>query len=63
MAEVATARQPVRGPDSVVPLCQVECGAAVALQRRVPHNGSLLGAVQSASLVNAGPRLEVSVNT
>jgi hypothetical protein len=39
-----------RGPDSVVSFCQVECGDAAALRQRVPHDGGLLGVVQSASV-------------
>ena len=46
---VATARQPVRGPDSVVSSCKVVGGVAAALRRRVLHSGVLLGAVRSAS--------------
>nr|TKW36290.1 hypothetical protein SEVIR_2G431100v2 [Setaria viridis] len=48
---VATARQPARGPDSVVSLCQVERDVAAALQQRVPHGGGLLGVVQLFLLV------------
>jgi hypothetical protein len=48
---VATARQPVRGPDSMVSLCQVKDGVAAALRLRlrlrIPHGGGLLGVVQS----------------
>ena len=37
------------GPDLMISLCQMVVGVAAALQRRVPHDGGLLGAVQSAS--------------
>jgi hypothetical protein len=47
---VATARQPTRGPNSVVSLCQVEGGIATALWRRIPHGGGLVGVVQSSSV-------------
>nr|TKW06422.1 hypothetical protein SEVIR_7G241700v2 [Setaria viridis] len=41
---VATTRQPARDPDSM------ECGAAVAVQRRVPYGSGLLNTVQSPSI-------------
>ena len=47
---MATARQPVRGPNSVGSSCRVVCGVAAVLWRRVPHSGGLLGVVRSASV-------------
>ena len=41
---MATARQPARGPDSVVPLRRTVDSVAAALWRRVLHGGGLLGA-------------------
>ena len=46
----ATARQPARGPDSVVSLCQMVFGGAAALRRQVLHSGGLLGVVRSVFL-------------
>ena len=37
------------GPDLVLSLCQVVDGVATVLQRRFPHGGGFLGAVQSVS--------------
>jgi len=48
---MATARQPARGPDSVVPLRRTVDYVAAALWRRVLHGGGLLGAGLSVSLV------------
>jgi len=48
---MATARQPARGPDSVVPLCRTVDYIAAALWRQVLHGGGLLGAGLSVSLV------------
>lgn len=42
---MAIARQPARGPNSVVSLYQVKCGVVAVLQRRVPYSGGLLGVV------------------
>ena len=47
---VATARQPARGPDSVVPLRRTVDSVAAALWRRVLHGGGLLGAGLSVFL-------------
>jgi len=44
---VATMRQPARGPDPVVSLCQVECGVATALRRGVPHSSGPFGVMLS----------------
>ena len=46
----ATARQPARGPDSVVSLCQMVFGGAAALRRQILHSGGLLGVVRSVFL-------------
>ena len=48
---VATARQPARGPDSVVPLRRTVDSVAAALWRQVLLGGGLLGAGLSVSLV------------
>jgi hypothetical protein len=46
---VATARQPSRGPVSMVLLHQVKGGVAAARRRRVSYDGGLPGAVLSVS--------------
>ena len=48
---MATARQPARGPDSVVPLRPTVDSVAAVLWRSVLHGGGLLGAGLSVSLV------------
>ena len=47
----SSARQPARGPDSVVPLCWTVVTVAAALRRWVPHGGGLFGAGLSIFLV------------
>ena len=47
---VVIARQPARGPDSVVSLYQMVFGGAAALWRQVLHSGGLLGVVRSVFL-------------
>ena len=47
----SSARQPARGPDSVVPLCQTVGTVAAALRRWVPHDGGMFGAGLSISFV------------
>ena len=47
---VVTVRQPARGSDSVVSLCQMVFGGAAALRRQVLHSGGLLGMVRSVFL-------------
>ena len=46
----ASARQLARGPDSVVSLCRLVYGGAVALQRQVLHGGGLLDVMRSIFL-------------
>jgi len=58
----AAARQPSRGPDSVLSPCQVESVVTVALRRKVLHGGGLLGAAQSASRFNVDARLRWGVS-
>ena len=48
---MATARQPARGPDSVVPLRRMVDSVAAALWCQVLHGGGLLGAGLSVSLI------------
>ena len=45
------ARKPTRGPDSVVPFCQMVGTVAALLWRQVPHGGGLLSAGLSVFLV------------
>jgi hypothetical protein len=47
----ASARQPARGPNSVVSLCRGVGIVAAALRRRVPHGGDLFSAGLSIFLV------------
>jgi hypothetical protein len=49
---VATARQPTRGPYSVVSLCRMVGTVVAALRRRVLHGGGLFGAELSVFLLS-----------